>query len=372
VFFVELKIRAMRYYLSILFTLSIILISCKEKESGIKPIYRNITEAVYSTVTVKPHEIYTVFSSVNGILEASNLEEGKIVKKDEILVKIKNPQSKISSSNAKLNYEIIKQNYEGDATILQEIRGKINSANIKLKVDSLNFTRQKRLWSQNIGSLQSFEAMKLKYEVTVNEVKSLNNQYRRTQNELQKQVQQAKNNYQISNINQEDFIVKSKLDGTIYQVFKEKGESINTQSPIAIVGSTDSFLLYLMIDEVDITKVYEGQLIEIVLDAYLDRTFKAKLSRINPTKDEITHTFTVEAQFIESPSRLFNGLSGEANIIISTKQKILTLPTQYINEDQKVNTDNGLVSVKTGMKTLKYTEIISGIDTSTIIYQLEP
>ncbi len=362
----------MRYYLSFLFTLSIVLISCEEKESGIKPVYRDITEAVYSTVTVKPNEIYTVFSSVNGILETSNLEEGKIVKKGEILVKIKNQQSKINSSNAKLNYEIVKQNYEGDATILQEIREKINSAEIKLGVDSLNFVRQERLWGQNIGSLQSFESMKLKYEVTANEVKSLNNQYRRTQNELQKKVQQAKNSYQISNINQEDFTVKSKLAGTIYQVFKEKGESINTQSPIAIVGSSDSFLLYLMIDEVDITKVYEGQLIEIVLDAYSDQTFKARLAQINPTKDEITHTFTVEAQFVESPSRLFNGLSGEANIIISTKQNILTLPSQYINEDKKVNTDNGLVSVEIGMKNLKYTEIISGIDTSSIIYQLEP
>jgi multidrug resistance efflux pump len=251
------------------------------------------------------------------------------------LVKIKNQQSKINSSNAKLNYEIVKQNYDGDATILQEIREKINSAEIKLGVDSLNFVRQERLWGQNIGSLQSFEAMKLKYEVTANEVKSLDNQYRRTQRELQKKVQQAKNSYQISNINHEDFTVKSKLDGTIYKVFKEKGESINTQSPIAIVGSSNSFLLYLMIDEVDITKVYEGQLIEIVLDAYSNRTFKAKLSRINPTKDEITHTFTVEAEFVESPSRLFNGLSGEANIIISKKQNILTLPTQYINKDQK-------------------------------------
>ena len=361
----------MRYFISILFPISLLLTSCEVKESGIKPEYRDITEAVYSTVTVKPKDIYTVFASVNGIVETSNLVEGKRVKKDEILIKIKSQQSKISSSNAKLNYEIVKQNYEGDATILQEIREKINTAKIKLEIDSLNYVRQERLWNQDIGSLQSFESMKLKYEVTANEVKSLNNQYKRTQGELRRQVEQAKNNYQISNINQDDFTIKSKLGGTIYEIFKEKGESINPQSPIAIIGSSDSFLLYLLIDEVDITKVYEGQLIQIVLDAYSDKTFKAIVSRINPTKDEITHTFTVEAQFMEFPSRLFNGLSGEANIIISTKKNILTLPTQYINEEIKVNSDDGLIPIKTGMKNLKYTEIISGIDTSSIIYELE-
>lgn len=361
----------MRYCFSILFSLIIILTSCEEKETGIHPIYRDITEAVYSTVTVKPREIYTVFPAVSGLIETSILEEGKSVKKNDILVKIKNQQSKISSNNAKLNYEIVRQTYEGDATILQEIRDKVNTAKIKLEIDSLNYIRQKRLWNQDIGSLQSFESIKLKYEVTTNEVKSLNNQYRRTQGELKRNVKQAKNNYQISTINQEDFTVKSKLNGTIYEIFKEKGESVSPQSPIAIIGSTDSFILYLLIDEVDITKVFDGQLIEIVLDAYSGQTFKAKVLRINPTKNQTTQTFTVDAQFLEFPPRLFNGLSGEANIIISTKKGILTLPTQYINENLEVNTDKGLIPIKTGMKNLKYTEIISGIDTSTIIYQLE-
>ena len=50
---------------------------------------------------------------------------------------------------------------------------------------------------------------------------------------------------------------------------------------------------------------------------------------------------------------------------------MLCLPSQLINENNEVNTPNGLVKVTTGLKNLAFTEILSGIDTTTIIYQAE-
>lgn len=361
----------MRYFLITACILGAVLSSCEQKEPGIKAKYRHITEAVYCTVTVKPEELYTVYPSTGGIIEFSNVEKGMMVEQGDILVKIANQQSEISSSNAKLSYEIAQQNYEGDATILQDLEVKINTAKINKEVDSLNYARQKRLWDQNIGSRQSYESMKLKYGIAANKLSSLQNQYSRTKSELQRKTQQAKNTYRLSNVNQDEFIVRSKIKGRVYDIYKEKGESVSMQTPVATIGSTTSYVLYLLIDEVDITKIYEGQQIEIRLDAYENRTFKAKVTRINPTKDDKTHTFTIEAKFAETPDRLFNGLSGEANIIISTRANVLSIPTQYINDERQVRTDNGLTTIETGVSNLSFTEVISGIDSSVIIYQLE-
>ena len=350
---------------------SLIFAACEKKEEGTKPKYRDITEAVYSTVTVVPKDMYSVFPTVGGILESSNLIEGKEVKKGEVLLKISNQQSQINSKNLKLQYEIAKQNFQGEATLLKDIEESIESANMKLTQDSLSYIRQSRLWAQNIGSLQQYEMKKVAYEVSKNEVETLKNKYRRTESELQRKSEQAMNSYQISMLNSDDFIVTSKMDGLVYELFKEIGEAVNPQTPIAVIGSKDDFVLKLLIDEADISKLYIGQKIILTLDAYADQIFEAAVTIIYPTKDKTSQTFTIEAEFTKSPERLYNGLSGEGNIVVSKKEKVLSLPSQLISSNNMVNTSKGMTGVKTGIKNLQFTEILSGVDTTTNVYTLE-
>ncbi|MEL6143754.1 MAG: HlyD family efflux transporter periplasmic adaptor subunit, partial [Bacteroidota bacterium] len=301
------------YSCVVLFILSI-LTACQRDQEGIKPQLRDLYEAVYSTATVQPREAYTVFPSVNGIIENSVLEEGKIVGKGEELIKIKNQQSDLNRANAKLSYQIAKESYSGEAAILKELEESIHSAFIKLGIDSLNYVRQAKLWERSIGSRQEFEAKKMAFDLSRNELDRLKNSFERTKKELATKLEQAENAYRISTLNSEDFRVESKLSGTVYEVYKEVGEAVTPQTPVALVGSSTDFIVELLIDEADISKIFPGQKTVITLDAYGKQPFLARISRILPTKDERSQTFTVEAIFVERPTRLFMGLSGEANI----------------------------------------------------------
>ena len=93
------------------------------------------------------------------------------------------------------------------------------------------------------------------------------------------------------------------------------------------------------------------------------------MSKIYPKKDERNQTFTVEAVFVSQPEILYPGLSGEANIIIAKKEKVLTIPKSYLLDDNKVKTDEGYVTVKTGLQNMDYIEILSGISKDTYIYK---
>ncbi len=42
--------------------------SCRQEETGIRPELKTITEAVYGTATVLPQDAYTVYSLVGGII----------------------------------------------------------------------------------------------------------------------------------------------------------------------------------------------------------------------------------------------------------------------------------------------------------------
>jgi RND family efflux transporter MFP subunit len=188
----------------------------------------------------------------------------------------------------------------------------------------------------------------------------LENRYRQAQNAL-KQAQTSLG----------DFNITSRVDGKVYSVLKEAGELINAQQALAQVGHADRFIIDMSIDEVDIARLRIGQKVWVSLDAYEGQVYEALISRILPLKDERTQTFSVEALFTDSPDVLYAGLSGEANIVISKKENVLSIPLDLLIEDSKVLTNDGEVEVQTGLRNLEYVEILSGIDSTTILYRPE-
>ena len=355
----------------LLFIIVTLIGGCRSEEEGIRPSIHTITEAVYSSATVVPVKRYTVYPSVAGIVEASMLEEGIEVNEDDVLLRVKSEQADWERKKAQLQYEQAKRSAKGEEAVLREMTERINSARAQLRVDSSTYARQRRLWEQNIGSRQTYEAAQLKLETSQNQLRELRNAYDRTKSELEAQMKLAGAVLDQRRSAYAEFLVRAEFAGTVYEVFVEEGESITPQTPIATIGSTDDFIVRLSIDEVDIARVKLGQEVIIGLDAYQEQSFTATLTKISPQKDERTQTYAAEAVFKRGPDRLFAGLSGEANIIISRRTDVLALPAEFIGSNGKVVTAEGEQRVKTGVTDFRYTEIISGIDTNTVVFQVE-
>ncbi|PTM07779.1 MAG: efflux transporter periplasmic adaptor subunit [Bacteroidetes bacterium] len=354
-----------------IFIISLVLLSCNKKEDKILPTEKTLTESVYSSVTIQPDSLYQAYAIVAGILDNNLVEEGNVVSKGQTLTQIINNTPKLNSQNAKFALDLANENYNGSAAILSSIEEEIAAAKLKYKNDSINYFRQKNLWDNSIGSKAEFDAKRLNYDLASNNLKLLRSKYNRTKNELLTTVKQAQNNYQTTLIATKDFAVKSKINGKVYALYKEPGEIVTTMEPLAAIGSATNFIIEMLVDEVDIVQIIEEQDVLINLDAYADKVFKGKVSKIYPQKDERNQTFKVEAVFENPPEVLYPGLSGEANIIIATKNKVLTIPKAYIIDDNKVKTDDGLVTITTGLQNMEFIEILSGITKDTYIYKPE-
>lgn len=351
--------------------LSVTLLSCSEEKDKIRPVERSLTESVYSSVTIQPDSLYQVYAIVAGILDKTLVEEGDAVLKGAIIMQINNNTPKLNTQNTKLALDLAMENYNGSATILDGIKDEISAAKLKFNNDSINYFRQKNLWDQHIGSKVQYDTKKLNYELASNNLSLLQSRYNRTKNELQTLVKQAQNNYKTSLINTKDFAVKSKINGKVYALYKEPGEIITTMEPLASIGSATRFNIDMLVDEVDIVRVAKGQEVVIHLDAYDGKVFKGYVSKIYPKKDERNQTFKVEAIFNVAPKVLYPGLSGEANIIIAKKDTVLTIPKAYLIDNSKVQTDDGLITISTGLQNMEYIEVLSGLTTDTFIYKPE-
>lgn len=355
----------------LVFALINCLSSCNPGKEKIKPTVRTITESVYSSVTIQPDSLYQAHAVVSGILEQNVVEEGDIVTKGSPIAQIINNAPQLNVENARLSLELALDNYSGNNAVIRTLEDEIRSARLQAQNDSVNYFRQKNLWEQNIGSQVEYDNRKLAYELSTNNLSLLLSNYARTKNELRTKVIQAENNYKTALITTGDFTVESKINGTVYALYKNRGELISTLEPLATIGSSNDFIIEMLIDEVDIVKVQLDQIAIVTLDAYGNDVFEAVVSKIYPRKDERTQTFKVEAVFKAPPDVLYPGLAGEGNIIVGRKENALTIPRSYLIDDRRVLTEDGEIELSLGLQNLEYAEVLSGLDKNTAIIKPE-
>jgi HlyD family secretion protein len=329
----------------------------------------DMIEAVYSSVELEPLNTYTVNASVSGYVRDILVKEGSIVRTGDVLCVIVNDPVKISQENARLSFELARKNLEGETNLLQELKIELRSLALKVRNDSLNFMRFRLLREQNAVSALEADNAQLAYEVSLNSLENLKKKIRRTEQELKTQLSQSRNNLSVSSLRTADYVIRSTIDGKVFQLNKERGEFVNMQEPIALLGDRERFKLNMLIDEVDISKVKLGQKVLVTLEAYENKVFEARIDRIAPKMDERTQTFKIEAAFVNPPPHLYMGLTGEGNIVIKEKGNALVIPREFLQSGNKVESDGGMVEVKTGISNWSYLEVLSGLKEGDKIYK---
>ncbi|MBI1837135.1 MAG: efflux RND transporter periplasmic adaptor subunit [Flavobacteriia bacterium] len=340
--------------------LSLVLIACKSKTESISPSIESITESVYASGSIESIDQYQVFARTNGIIEHVYVSEGDIISSNTKLFSIFNETSKINRENATLNAEF--SDFNSNYSKLNELKFNSELAKSKMLNDSLMLTRQKVLFEKNIISSLQLEQSELSFLNSKTSYYSSLLKYHDAKKQLNLNDKQTKNNLKISSAIENDFIVKSDIKGRIYSLLKKKGEMVNTQSPIAIIGDAKAFKIILQVDEYDIIKIKKGLKVIISMDSYKGQVFEANITKIDPIMNERSKSFIVEANFIKQPAVLYPNLTLEANIIIHKKEKTLTIPRKYYINDQYIILENGQKRyIKTGLKDFEKVEVISGL-----------
>ena len=349
-----------------------LIFGCEQPQPAIKPTYTQLTVAVYASATIVPDDQYTVYPAVTGIIERKYIEQGDTVEIGAPLFALQNTTPQINQESSQISVDQAQKLYQGQHNILQELAQQIEKTTLKLIQDSIDYQRQKRLWAQNIGTKRNLEQSGLAFQLTQRDLKSLQNQYQRTEDDLAHQLRLAEKQYEKSSASAKEFIIRSQLHGIVYSVQKQKGEAVSPQTPLASIGTAQAFKVEMLVDEVDITQVKLGQTVVFSLDAYPDEVFEGAVVKITPTLDRRSQTLLVEANLKELPPQLYNGMTGEANIIVNEKQGALVIPKSYLFNGQSVITTNrDTVAVKIGLSNLEWIEVLTGIDSATTILKPE-
>lgn len=337
------------------------LFACKQKVEKNKPIVSDISESIYASGLIKSKNQYQAFATVNGIVDQIFVSEGDSVKIGTPILSISNEAQKLGKENAELAARF--SDYNANQDKLNEAKMLIDLAANKLKNDSSLYFRQLALWQQQVGSKVELEQRELAYQNSKTSYYSAKVKYQDLKRQLDFTSSQSKKNLLISSKLERDYTLKSEIDGVVYDILKEKGEQVGLQTPLAIIGNKEHFVLEMQVDEYDIFKIQKGLKVLVTMDSYKGKVYEAVVSKIYPIMNERSKTFLVEAEFTRRPELLYPNITFEANIVLQTKPNAILIPRNYLLNDSMVIKANGdKVIVKTGLRDFQKIEIISGIN----------
>ncbi|WP_040209617.1 efflux RND transporter periplasmic adaptor subunit [Neobacillus jeddahensis] len=167
--------------------------------------------------------------------------------------------------------------------------------------------------------------------------------------------------------------ITAPANGTITTLSVTAGERVTTEQVVAHISNYQSLQTVVQIDELDITKIKEGQAVNLKVNAFPDQTYTGKVKTVanEGTSSNGVSTFDVTIE-INKPENLKVGMSAEASILTESKEDALYVPLDAVHtgngekyvivagtDNQKTGTKQ--ITVKTGLANEDYVEISEGL-----------
>ena len=316
----------------------------------VRPETADLEKTTVVTGKIEPRDEVLIKPQISGIIDEVYKEAGQMVKKGEVIAKVK---------------------------VIPEL-GSLNSAESRLRLAEINgrqaetdFARLEKLYKDKLISAEEYE----KGEVTVKQARE--------------ELQAATDNLQIvkegitkNSASFSSTLIRSTIDGLILDVPIKVGNSVimsntfNDGTTIATVADMSDLIFRGNIDETEVGRVSEGMPVKITIGALQDLTFQANLEYIAPkaTEENGANQFEIKAA-VSVPDTVVirSGYSANGEIVLERAKQALAIPEGcvefkddstfvYVLTDSIPQQQFERRVVKTGMSDGIKIAIVSGLD----------
>jgi len=327
--------------------------------------------------TVEPIATIYLDAQEGGRVEKKEVEEGTMVKKGQVIVRMSNPDLTLSILNSE-------SQLAKNSNFLRDTRVTMEQEKLQIKREILNLKydviRKKRIFEQNklfykdtlisrnkfLNAKEDYEFAKRSYDLYLERQKQ-DSIYRTIQ------VQQMKDNLHNMALNlklvrqrQESLNVKAPVDGQLTSLDVEVGQSVPKGGRIGQIDILTSYKVVAQIDEHYIDKVRVG------LTAVLDRNGQEYNLRIRKILPGVRNgRFEVQMVFKNRmPENMRTGQTYYIRLQLGNPAKALLLPRggffqttggQWIFVVSKDGRSAEKRNIKIGRQNPKYYELLNGL-----------
>ncbi|TAF45811.1 MAG: efflux RND transporter periplasmic adaptor subunit [Sphingobacteriales bacterium] len=306
---------------------------------------QEIVETVSASGKIQPEVEVKLSPEVSGEIVELHVAEGDVVKKGQLLCKIK-PDILVSG------YERTVASYNAQKSSVASAKQQIVQAEANFKNIEARYKRNQVLYNEKVLSAAEFDAAKAEFMVAKTNLETAKQGLVGSKFGLQQSaavVKEAGDNLARTNI-------YAPVDGVVSKLSVEKGERVvgtiqMTGTEIMRIANLSSMEVNVDVNENDINRLHLGDTAMIEVDAFIDKKFKGLVTEIassatvvGTTADQVTN-FAVKVRILPASYQNLNtsttapfkpGLS--ATVDIQTQRtKGLIIPIQSVTTRQDDN-----------------------------------
>lgn len=325
--------------ISVVFIWTIVFLYQKSEKKPVvyeteKPFITNIIKKTVATGSVVPRKQVEIKPTVSGIVEAIYVEAGKIVRKGDLIAKVKIIPNMLSLNNAE---------------------SRLKQAKIKFNDAELEFIRQKELFATGVIASAEFQKNELEYKSLKEELESAENNLQLIKEGVLKKSGNATNT-----------LIRSTIDGMVLDVPIEEGNSViesntfNDGTTIAVIADMNDMIFKGKVDETEVGKIKQGMDLLLNIGAIENDTFYAKLAYISPkgVEENGAIQFEIKADVkLKNSQFIRSGYSANADIVLERKDNVLAVKESLI----KFEGDSSFVELEKGEQKFERIAILTGL-----------
>jgi membrane fusion protein, multidrug efflux system len=237
---------------------------------------------VLLTGSLRPKEQVEVTAKATGRVEKLTHQLGDYVKKGELIAELEDDELQQQVSRAK--------------AALAVVAASARQREAELANSRANLERYQKLVKDGLASRVDFEEKQTALEVVQAQLQLTEAQRGQAQAELNELL-----------IRLEQTKIYSPMNGHIARRHIDQGALVTPSTPIVTLVNLSTMVTMANVPEHDVGRLRVGNLANIEVDAFADRSFQGKVARISPVLDPATRSATVEVE-IPNPE---NGLRAE-------------------------------------------------------------
>lgn len=319
------------------------------------PVERGLVEETVSNTragTVKACRRARLSPSTGGQIAFLGISEGDEVEEGQLLVELWNED---------IRAEVALAGSELDAAIAKARAACLHAEVARREADRLGRLRSRGATSEDELDKAETEALASQADCAA---------ARSSAEVIRNKVEVATANLKKTRLTAPFGGVVAEINGELNEYVTPSPPGIPTPPVVDLIDNT-CFYVSAPIDEVDVGRIEAGLPARISLDACGDRVFEGEVRRIAPYVLDLerqARTVDVEVEFDdpETVGMLLAGYSADVEIVLSTREDTLRVPTEaVVDEEWTYVLADGVLEkrrVTPGIANWDFTEITNGVD----------
>src|SRR5438046_294513 len=250
---------------------------------------------VESVGSLFAREEVTVSSEVDGKVDEVLVDVGDRVERGQPLVNVSTIELKLALDQQRALYQQARARL-GITEESDDIKNVLDAAEVKKAAADLKdaeevYKRSQQLLEKKLLPRQDFDQT----EARLNAARAASDLAVQSVQNLRAQLPQYRASVELAEKKLRDAVIRAPFKGQVKERVVSPGQYLKVQTPVTVIVSMDPLRVRLKIPDTMAGWIQVGDRIQVSVEAYSDKTFSGKLTRINPSVDPQNRTFEVEA-----------------------------------------------------------------------------